>query len=137
MRTYELALVLDPRLEDAEATGMIEETKQLLGSRGVEVVREEHWGKRKLAYPIRKLQEGRYSFLYLQTEAAGAAVLPEVELRLRQNERVLRYLTVRTDLDLQRARNRSRPGQPIRTLSITEPVVEGLDEGEGVGEDGE
>lgn len=120
MRTYELALVLDPRLEDAEATQLVEDTKQLLASRGAEIVREEHWGRRKLAYPIRKLQEGRYSFLYLQMLPEATVALPEVELRLRQNERVLRYLTVRTDLDLKRAQNRARPGQPVRTLSIEE-----------------
>jgi small subunit ribosomal protein S6 len=131
VRSYELALVLDPRLEDAEATSLIEETKQLLKSRGAEVVREEHWGKRKLAYPIRKLEEGRYSFLYLQMEPASAAVIPEVELRLRQNEKVLRYLTVRTDLDLKRAQNRAAPGQPIRTLTIEEPPAEMLEEGMG------
>lgn len=131
MRSYELALVLDPRLEDAEAASLIEETKQLLKSRGAEVVREEHWGKRKLAYPIRKLEEGRYSFLYLQMEPASAAVIPEVELRLRQNEKVLRYLTVRTDLDLKRAQNRAAPGQPIRTLTIEESPAEMLEEGMG------
>lgn len=116
MRTYELAIVADPRLSDEEFVALVDETKELIANRGGELVREESWGKRKLAYPIRKLTEGRYTFLYLQMEAKTAALLSEVELRLKQNDKVLRYLTVRTDLDLQRAANRAKPGQPVRTI---------------------
>ncbi len=113
MRTYELAIVADARLTDEEFVGLIDETKQLISARGGELVREESWGKRKLAYPIRKLTEGRYTFLFLQMEPKTATLLSEVELRLRQNDKVLRYLTVRTDVDLKRAANRLRPGQEV------------------------
>ena len=116
MRTYELAIVADPRLSEEEFIALVDETKGLVASRGGELVREESWGKRKLAYPIEKLTEGRYTFLYLQMEPAKAALLPEVELRLKQNDKVLRFLTVRTDEDLKRAANRARPGQPVRTI---------------------
>jgi len=116
MRTYELAIVADPRLTDEEFVELVDDTKQLIASRGGELVREESWGRRKLAYPIRKLSEGRYTFLYLQMDAKSASLFSEVELRLRQNDKVLRFLTVRTDLDLQRAANRAKPGQPVRTI---------------------
>jgi small subunit ribosomal protein S6 len=127
MRTYELAIVADPRLSDEEFTALVDEYKGMISARGGELVREELWGKRKLAYPIRKLTEGRYTFLYLQMEPGSAGVIPEVELRLSQNDKVLRYLTVRTDEDLQRAANRAKPGQPVRTIHsdpTAEPVVE-------------
>lgn len=113
MRTYELAIVADPRLSDDEMVALTDEYKQLITHRGGEVVREESWGKRKLAYPINKVTEGRYVFLFLQMEPKTTALLPEVELRLKQNDKVLRYLTVRTDLDLKRAINRAKPGQAI------------------------
>jgi small subunit ribosomal protein S6 len=116
MRTYELAIVADPRLSDDEFGELVEEYKEMYTSRGAELVREERWGRRKLAYPIRKLSEGRYTFLYLQMEPKQSAVIPEVELRLKQNDKVLRFLTVRTDEDLQRAANRTKPGQPVRTI---------------------
>jgi len=113
MRTYELAIVADPRLTDDEMIALTDEYKQLITTRGGEIVREESWGKRKLAYPINKLTEGRYVFLFLQMEPKSTVLLPEVELRLNQNDKVLRYLTVRTDLDLKRAVNRAKPGQAI------------------------
>jgi small subunit ribosomal protein S6 len=128
LRTYELALVADPRISDDDMTALANETKQLITSRGGEIVREESWGRRKLAYPINKVTEGRYHFLYLQLEPAKAALLPEVELRLNQNDKILRFLTVRTDLDLKRAANRARPGQVAKTggyyedAAPTEPV---------------
>jgi len=123
MRTYELAIVADPRLSEEEFVALVDETKQLVASRGGELVREESWGKRKLAYPIEKLTEGRYTFLHLQMEPATAALLPEVELRLRQNDKVLRFLTVRTDEDMKRAVSRAKPGQPVRTI-YGEPTAE-------------
>ena len=122
MRTYELAIVADPRLTDEDFVSLVDEYKQLITSRGGEVVREESWGKRKLAYPIRKLTEGRYTFLYLQMEPQTAALIPEVELRLGQNDKVLRFLSVRTDLDLQRAAGRAKPGEPVKTIH-SEPDV--------------
>ncbi|MEO8195166.1 MAG: 30S ribosomal protein S6 [Thermoanaerobaculia bacterium] len=116
MRTYELALVADPRLSDDDMTALSTEFKQLITSRGGEVVREESWGRRKLAYPIRKLTEGRYLFLFLEIEPAKAGLLKEVEMRLNQNDKILRYLTVRTDEDLKRAAGRAKPGEaPPRT----------------------
>ena len=117
MRTYELAIVADPRITDEDFVGLVDEYKQMITSRGGEVVREESWGKRKLAYPIQKLTEGRYVFLHLQMEPKTSALLPEVELRLGQNDKVLRFLSVRTDLDLQRAAHRARPGQTIPTIT--------------------
>ena len=65
-------------------TSLVSDTKQLISSRGGEVVREEAWGKRKLAYPIQKLTEGRYSFLFLQMEPKAANLISEVEMRLGQ-----------------------------------------------------
>ena len=97
MRTYELVFIADPRLSDEDVVAMTDEYKQLITNRGATVQREESWGRRKLAYPIQKLTEGRYVVLYIEVE--GKNPLPEVELRLRQNDKVLRYLTVRTDQD--------------------------------------
>ena len=101
-RTYELALVLDPAMSDEDQVVIVDEVKKMVTSTGAEIAKEESWGKRKLAYPIGKVNEGRYVFLYVVADGV-APPFQEVEKRLNQNERVLRYLTIRTDEDLRRA----------------------------------
>jgi small subunit ribosomal protein S6 len=121
-RTYELALVLDPSLSDEDQVGLVDEVKKMVASKGVEVVKEESWGKRKLAYTVRKFNEGRYVFLYIVADGAAPPV-SEVELRLNQNERVLRYLWIRTDEDLRRAmRKGKRPVPAAEAVGITGPL---------------
>jgi small subunit ribosomal protein S6 len=121
-RTYELALVLDPSLSDDDQVGVVDEVKKMVASKGVEVVKEESWGKRKLAYTVRKFNEGRYVFLYIVAEGEAPPVR-EVEMRLNQNERVLRYLWIRTDEDLRRAmRKGKRPVAAAEAVGITGPL---------------
>lgn len=121
-RTYELALVLDPSLSDEDQVGLVDEVKKMVSSKGVEIVKEESWGKRKLAYPVGKVTEGRYVFLYIVAEN-DAPPVSLVEKRLNQNERVLRYLWVRTDEDLRRAmRKGKRPVAAAEVVGITGPL---------------
>lgn len=118
MRTYELMYIVDPRVADDEVASLTEDIKGLLTAQGGEVIREEQWGRRKLAYEIGNLKEGKYVLLYLGS-ADGELPIAEVELRMRQNDRILRYLTVRTDEDLRRA------GLPLPTEAP--PVEEGAE----------
>ena len=110
-RSYELVFIADPRLTDEQVVALTDDYKALIKAAGGQVVREESWGKRKLAYPIDKLSEGQYVILYIETPP-GANPFPEVEQRLRQNEKILRYLTVRTDLDLKRAARKGKIKKP-------------------------
>src|SRR3954452_13926443 len=105
MRTYELMLVVDPRVADEEVVTMMQDYKNMITAGGSQITGEENWGRRKLAYPINKVNEGKYVLLYISSEA-GKTALPEVEHRMRQNDRILRYLTVRADEDLKRAARR-------------------------------
>ncbi len=108
MRSYEFVFVADPRLSDDEVVSLRQAVQEIIRSRGGEVVREESWGKRKLAYPINKLNEGRYVLLEVQTN--GENPFPEVERRMQQNEKILRYLTVRTDAGRLRRREKGAAG---------------------------
>ena len=133
MRTYELVFVVDPRVSDEEVVTMIQEYRQMISAGGSEIVTEENWGRRKLAYPINKLSEGKY-VLFGITSQDGKTSLPEVEHRMRQNEKILRYLTVRTDEDLKRAARRkpvvrTGPGGSAPTEADAEPD-ENLETGE-------
>jgi small subunit ribosomal protein S6 len=108
MRTYELVFVVDPRVADEDVVAMTQEYKQMITAGGSQVTKEESWGRRKLAYPIAKLNEGKYVLLGIENDG-GKSSLPAVEHRMRQNDKILRYLTVRTDEDLKRAAGRVRP----------------------------
>src|SRR5262245_21578891 len=109
MRTYELMFVADPRVGDEDVVTMTQEYKNMITAGGSQITGEESWGRRKLAYPINKLNEGKYVLLYIGSEG-GKTALPEVEHRMRQNDKILRYLTVRTDEDLKRAARRQPAG---------------------------
>jgi small subunit ribosomal protein S6 len=110
MRTYELMFVVDPRVSDEEVVTMIQDYRNMITAGGSQITTEENWGRRKLAYPIDKLTEGKYVLFFISSEG-GKTALPEVEHRMRQNDKILRYLTVRTDEDLKRAARRpQRPG---------------------------
>jgi small subunit ribosomal protein S6 len=132
MRTYELIFVVDPRVSDEEVVTMTQEYKQMIAHGGSEVTSEENWGRRKLAYPIEKLTEGKYVLLNVQSQD-GKTSLHEVEHRMRQNDKILRYLTVRTDEDLKRAARR-KPSTPSSSgAPAAEPMGdEDLDTGEEI-----
>jgi small subunit ribosomal protein S6 len=105
---YELVFIADPRLTDEETVALADEYREMITADGkTEVTKEESWGRRKLAYPIEKMNEGRYHIYYI--EAPARNTLPEVEARMRQNEKILRHLVVRTDLDLKRAASKGKP----------------------------
>ena len=109
-RTYELVVIADPRLSDEDAVALVDEYKSLIESDdSTKITREESWGKKKFAYPIKKFNEGRYHVFYI--EATPENTLPTVEQRLLQNDKVLRHLVVRTDEDLKRAASKGKAPQ--------------------------
>ena len=72
----------------------VEKFKNLLTDQGAEIVNEEDWGLRKLAYPIDKKTTGFYTFLEFNAEPA---VIDKLEINFRRDERVIRFLTVKQD----------------------------------------
>jgi small subunit ribosomal protein S6 len=91
----------------------------MIAAAGGNVTEVDNWGKRKLAYPIHKLNEGKYVFYFVASE--GSVTWTDIERNLMQNEAVLRYLVVRTDLDLKRAatkaKQRKKPPQTEETAA--------------------
>jgi small subunit ribosomal protein S6 len=129
MRTYELMFLVDPRVSDEDVIALTQEYKTMITSGGSQVTTEENWGRRKLAYTIDKLTEGKYVLLGVSSDT-GKTALPEVEHRMRQNDKILRYLTVRTDEDLKRAAR--RPQRPSGAAAPVESPVVADDEDEEV-----
>lgn len=94
MVTYETVIIIHPRLSDAEVADFAEKTKQTIGKGGGEVLGEDRWGRRKLAYPIKNSREGFY--LYLKYNAKGALV-NDMNRQFRIQEDILRTLTVHAE----------------------------------------
>ncbi|MCD7957688.1 MAG: 30S ribosomal protein S6 [Lachnospiraceae bacterium] len=94
MNKYELAVVVSAKLEDEDRAATIEKVKELVTRFGGTVTEVEEWGKRKLAYEIKKMREGYYYFVRFDAEPTCPA---EIEKRIRIMEDVIRYLCVRQD----------------------------------------
>jgi small subunit ribosomal protein S6 len=93
LRTYDVLLIVDPRLTDEEIAQLSGRLQETLGTLGGEVVASpEDWGRRRLVFELRKQREGHY--LLLQVRATPAA-MREYERQLKLNESVLRFLTTR------------------------------------------
>ena len=116
MREYELMFVVDPRLTDEETVGLTDQYREMIQSAGGEIFKEESWGKRKLAYQINKLSEGSYMLFFVRSQDGD--VFAEVEQRMRQNENVLRHMTVRTDAG--RLRHREPRKEETESADTTE-----------------
>ncbi|MCX7973055.1 MAG: 30S ribosomal protein S6 [Candidatus Aminicenantes bacterium] len=92
MRHYETGVIIAPNLSEEEIDQQIRQMTELIAAMKGNLRREERWGKRKLAYPIKKFNDGYYLFLDYEAEPAVPA---ELERRFRQSDQILRYLTVR------------------------------------------
>ena len=91
MTKYETTFILEPGLDDARVNDEVNKVSQWILDLGGEIIDVQRWGKRRLAYEIRKKRDGIYTMVFHQ--GAGVAV-KELERRLRLNESVLRVLTV-------------------------------------------
>jgi len=102
---YEILVIFDPRPTEEEITAFLTKLQENLKALGAEVGKAESWGKRRLAYEIRKQREGTYAVIEC---SAVPAVIKEFERQLGLNEQVLRFLSTRIPV---RKRARSAPKQ--------------------------
>ena len=94
MNSYELVLIAQGDLEGEAQTSIVQNYHSLIEGLGGEVVQIETWGKRRLAYPIRKLQEGYYYVTQVQIQPEA---LPEMERSLKLTEPIIRYMVIRQE----------------------------------------
>ncbi len=94
MNKYELALVVNAKIEDEERTAVVERAKEYITRAGGNITEVEDWGKKRLAYEIQKMREGFYFFIHFEAEAEAPAAIEE-NVRIMDN--VLRFLVVRSD----------------------------------------
>ena len=94
MSKYELALVVNAKIEDEAREAVVEKAKSYITRYGGTVTEVEEWGKKRLAYEIQKMREGFYYFIQFEAEATCPA---EVERHVRIMDNVLRYLVVKKE----------------------------------------
>ena len=94
MNQYETVFILTPVLSDVQVKEAVEKFKGILVAEGAEIINEENWGMKKLAYQIEKKSTGFYQLLEFKAEPT---VIDKLELNFRRDERVIRYITVKLD----------------------------------------
>ena len=94
MNSYETVFILTPVLSDEQMKEAVEKFKDVLQQNGAEVVNEETWGLRKLAYPIQKKSTGFYCLLEFKGEPT---IVKKLDVAFRRDERVIRFLVFRND----------------------------------------
>jgi small subunit ribosomal protein S6 len=93
-RTYEIMFIVRPDVEEADLDKLIEGFSGHITTGGGEIKSVEKMGRRRLAYTVRKFNDGFYVLLNV---AAPGSLIAEIERRLRVSEPVIKFITVRTD----------------------------------------
>ncbi len=94
MNQYETVFIMTPVLSDQQMKETVEKFKGILTAAGAEIINEEEWGLKSMAYPIQKKSTGFYELVEFKAEPE---VVAKLELGFRRDERVIRYLTVKMD----------------------------------------
>lgn len=111
LRPYEILVIVDPRPTDEEVAALLEQLGEQVKALGAEVTKIDNWGKRRLAYDIRKQREGTYAVFEVSAEPS---MVKEFERQLRLNENVLRFLSTRVPI--------RKKARPAKTQEVLEEV---------------
>ncbi len=94
VKNYETVFILTPVLSDVQMKDTVEKFRKVLVDHGAEIVHEDNWGLKKLAYPISHKNTGFYHLIEFK---ADPALILTLETEYRRDERVMRYLTIALD----------------------------------------
>lgn len=100
MRVYEVLFIVAPKVEESDIENLITQLSEVATNQGATVSKVDRMGRRRLAYPIQRFNDGYY--VVLTIEGSGAEIA-EMERRMRVTDAIIRYLTIRIDEDLKRA----------------------------------
>lgn len=127
MRVYEVLFIVAPNVEEGDIETLVTQFSDIATNQGAQVTKVDRMGRRRLAYPIGKFNEGHY--IVLTIEGTGSEI-SEVERRMRVSDAVIRYITIRIDEDLKRAEKfgarraaRAAAGRGRNRGRKTEPVL--------------
>jgi small subunit ribosomal protein S6 len=135
-RTYEIMFIVRPDVEEADLDKLIEGFSGNVTAGGGEVKSVEKMGRRRLAYTVRKFNDGFYVLLNV---AAAGSLITEIERRLRVSEQVIKFITVRMDEEEKRlakvkairdtkVKRSAQPIAPVQHAPVTEAIAEAEEE---------
>ncbi|HRC89520.1 MAG TPA: 30S ribosomal protein S6 [Bacteroidales bacterium] len=94
MNNYETVFIATPVLSENQMKEAVQKFKKIITENSGEIVHEENWGLKKLAYPIKKKSTG---FYYLIEFKGPGDIVDKLELQYRRDERIIRFLTFKMD----------------------------------------
>lgn len=94
MNQYETVFIVTPVLSDDQVKETVKKFKKILTDGGAEILVEEDWGLRKLAYPIKHKTTGFYNLIEFDAEGA---LIEKLETEFRRDEKIIRFLTFKMD----------------------------------------
>ena len=105
MPLYELGVIIDPEASPEEESTALERLEKIITDADGTIVEKDAWGRRQLAYPIRKKNFGVYHFWKFEV---GGQVLSELNFEMRTNDQVMRSLVLNLDREMRRKRKGDR-----------------------------
>jgi len=111
MNQYETGFIIAPNLSEEETSALIIQMAEVVSAKKGRMIKQDLWGKRKLAYPIKRFQEGFYVFFNYE----GTAVVPaELERKFKQTDAILRFMTVKkTPGELVKTKKKEKATAPV------------------------
>ncbi len=94
MRHYETIFIASPTLTDEQSDELVKQYEGIIAEQGGELLKTDKWGRKKLAYEVQKFSEGSYTLFEMN---AGPTLIAELERRFRNNDAVIKYMSVRLD----------------------------------------
>jgi small subunit ribosomal protein S6 len=101
MPLYELGVIIDPEVAPEDESAALERLQAIITDAGGAVVEQDTWGRRQLAYPIRKKNFGVYHFWKFEV---GGEVMAKLNFEMRTNDAVMRSMILNLDRELRRKR---------------------------------
>ena len=108
LKNYETVFILTPLLNEGQVQETIEKFRQVLKENSAEIIHEENWGLRKLAYPIQKKSNGFYVLIEFK---GPAEIVDLLEIAYRRDEKIVRFLTTVLDKHAVSYNERRRNGE--------------------------
>ncbi len=113
MREYEAIFILAPTLDEEQTQAIIDSLRQAAEERGAKVANVDRWGRRRLAFPVKKHTDGQYVIFTLLADTNVA--VRELQRRVRVSDSIIRFLAIRVDLERKRAEGRKRRKERRKT----------------------